>query len=126
MLGPVDIKKQNIDSPPEAPTIPATGNIVSTLIEGEEYAKKKIAEILGEDVIKEGDSHKAQALYDYAKDKGAKSVEDVLWEIRYLGNRLGTPGYGESRLSFLYEYVYLLKEGRNITDKMKKMEVLNA
>jgi hypothetical protein len=124
MLGPSDIAAQNLETPPEAPVEPSQGVIVSSGAEGEEYAKKKIVEILGDDP-KTAEEFKVQALLDYAKDKGAKTPEDILWEIRYLGNRLGTPGYGESRLSFLYEYVFLIKEDRLVKDKMKKMEVFN-
>jgi hypothetical protein len=124
MLGPQDVQKENIDSPPSPPADPGKGNIISTGVEAEEYAKKKIVEILGDDP-KVAEDFKVQALLDYAENKGAKTAEDILWEVRYLANHLGTPGYGESRLSFLYEYVYLLKESDTIKDKMKKMEVFN-
>ena len=124
MLGPDDIKKQNIDDPPEAPTVPITGDIVTSAGESEDYAKRKIVEILGDDPNRV-DDFKVQALYEYAQNKGAKSIEDVLWEIRYVANHLGTPGYGESRLSYLYEYIYLLNESKTIEDKLKKMEVFN-
>lgn len=125
VLGPEDIKAQNEVSPPGDPVVAPDGAIVSSGVEAEQYAKKKIIEILGEDP-KTKEDFKVEAILNYAKEKGAKSVEDILWEVRYLANHLGTPGYGESRLSFLYEYVYLLKESRGIEDKLKKMEVFNA
>jgi hypothetical protein len=124
MLGPQDIQKLNIDSPPAAPVAAPDGVIVTSAAEGEDYAKRKIAEILGDDPEKVED-YKVAALYKYTQDKGAKSIEDVLWEIRYIANRLGTPGYGESRLNYLYEYIYLLNESKSVEDKLKKMEVFN-
>jgi hypothetical protein len=126
MLGPEEIKKNNLETPPAAPVIPPAGDIVSSFVEEDEYAKSKIAEILGEDPSKAKEDYKRQAILDYVKSKGAKTLEDVLWEVRYIANHVGTPGYGESRLNYIYEYVYLLTESKNIESKLKKMEVFNA
>lgn len=126
MLGPQDIQKANIDSPPEPPVPSVAGDIVSSFVEGDELAKQKIVQILGNDSTNPKKDFQSQAILDYVKSKGAKTMDDVLWEVRMIANRLGTPGYGESNLSFVYEYIYLLNESKNLNDKLKRMEVFNA
>jgi hypothetical protein len=126
MLGPQDIQQENLENPPVTPEpAPEGDRVISSAAEGENYAKKKITEILGVEQ-KTNEDYKVKAVLEYAKAKGADTIEDILWEVRYLANQLGTPGYGESRLSFLYEYIYLLNESKTIKDKLKKMEVFNA
>jgi hypothetical protein len=91
------------------------------------FTKEKIAEILGENPKEAYKFDKElEEILDYALTKNPKELEDILWEVRYLGNMLGTPGYGENRIKFMYEYVYLLNEGMRINRKLKSMESLNA
>lgn len=128
MISPNELKKLDIEEPIEDEVNePKTqGTIIPENIDVE-YCKSKIAEILGEDPKEVSRfDEELTALLEYAKDKKANSLEDILWEIRYLANMLGTPGYGESRLKFIAQYVYLTKESMNINKKLKKMENLNA
>lgn len=127
MLGPLDIAKINAENPVvEELTHTEDGGISATSQEGQNYLKTKINEILGaEHEVSKVDTELTKIL-EWAEGKGAKTLEDVLWEVRELANHLGTPSYGESRLKFLYQYVYLLNESREITNKLKKMEGFNA
>jgi hypothetical protein len=91
----------------------------------DDFLKGKIADILGHD-IKEVPKYdtELERILEWARMKGAKSVEDILWEVRYLATRLGTPGIGESRIKWIYQYVFLENEDHIIKQQMKRMEGL--
>lgn len=129
MYSPNELRRLELaeaDQPEEA--LPEVDQqLVDKANTGDVYLSQKIAEVLGHD-IKDVDKFEMElkALIDYTKDKGATSIEDALWEIRYLANRLGTPGYGEDRIKFMYQYITLLKHTFESERKLKKMESLNA
>lgn len=123
VLGPLDIAAQ----PYVEPVISKDGGISVTSAEGENFLKGKINEILGGEMEEIGSvDTELTKILEWAKAKGATTLEDVLWEVRDLANHLGTPSYGESRLKFLYQYVYLLGERDRATEQLKKMEAFNA
>jgi len=137
MLSPMEIKKLELEEeplvtdgePPKEEFSQTTDKREVILPHDTDvnFTKEKIAEILGENP-KEAYKFDAELeeILDYVISKNPNNLEDILWEIRYLGNMLGTPGYGESRIKFMYEYVYLLNEGMRINKKLKKMENFNA
>jgi hypothetical protein len=128
MLGPEDIKKQNVDNPVvvEPQETKIDENVVSAM-ENSDYLIAKINEILGGDHTDiEKNGIELKRIMEYAQEKGAKTMEDVLWEVRYLANRLGSPSYGESRVKFLHQYIYLANESRIVAEKMKMMEGFNG
>jgi hypothetical protein len=90
-----------------------------------DFLKTKIAEILGHS---NDDASKydleLNRILDWAHSKGASSPEDILWEVRYLATRLGTPGIGESRIKWLHQYIFLENEDAIIKNQLKKMESL--
>lgn len=57
------------------------------------------------------------------KDNPKASNEDIIWGVRELLLRLGTPRFGESNLDRLYQYVFLRTEKDNIE---KKLNVLGG
>jgi NTP pyrophosphatase (non-canonical NTP hydrolase) len=131
MLSPNELKKIELEETPIVTVDEVVEEkIPQTFIHPDidtNYVKGKIAEILGEDPkdVEKYDIELSKIL-EYTKNKKAESLEDILWEVRYVANMLGTPGYGESRLKFLYEYIYLLGENQQITNKLKTMESFNA
>lgn len=128
MKSPNEIQKENLENPQvDEPVVEVDQKLIETAHGHEDYYKGKIAEILGEDA-KNASKYDMElnTLLQYASEKGAESMEDVLWEIRYLANHLGTPGYGENRIKFMYRYVYLLRETMESERKLKMMEGFNA
>lgn len=79
-----------------------------------------IAEILGGDVNKH--SKELTAIKEFvSKDKPDASNEDLIWGVRELLMRMGTPKFGESNLDRLYQYVYLRNEKDNIEKKLNTL-----
>lgn len=128
MKSPNEVLKEELANPSvDEVVVEVDQNLIDTAHGHEDYYKGKIAEILGEDAKNIGKFDlELNALLEYTQEKGAKSMEDVLWEIRYLANHLGTPGYGENRIKFMYQYVTLLKHTLHSEKKLREMESFNA
>ena len=64
--------------------------------------------------------HKLQILLEYAKSKtDDHSIENLKWEVRHLGVKLGTPPLGEQLINQLFRYATLDLQSRKI-DKEKE------
>jgi hypothetical protein len=130
LLAPTDkveiTEEQAKEEAKNEPKITKDGGLNVTSDEGVKFLEGKINEILGGDA-KSLSNNKLELtkVREWATNKGAKSLEDVLWEVRDLANHLGTPGYGESRLKYMYQWIYLSQLRDETTGKMKKMEGFN-
>jgi hypothetical protein len=127
MQSPEELQKEALENP--------TPEVDITKLESRElpvhsqqdgdFLKGKIAEVLGHS-ISDAEKYDVELnrIMDWAKNKGAESIEDILWEVRYLSTRLGTPGVGESRIKWLHQYIFLENEDAIIKGQLKKMEDL--
>lgn len=76
-----------------------------------------IAEVLGGDVRKH--EKELTAINEFlTRENPNASMEDIVWGVREILLRLGTPKFGESNLDRLYQYVYLRNEESNIKKKL--------
>ena len=105
------------------PTFTKEGSITVTSDEGTNFLKGKINEIFDESTgdLKKNDVKLAR-IVEWANQKGAKSVEDAMWAIRDLANHLGSPEVGESKLSRIYNWIYLSQVRDEAETKLKGME----
>lgn len=90
---------------------------------GEEMIYKKVAEVLGLDSFSEMEKYKDQIkmIADYAKGKGSEDVMDFEWEVKQLGQRIGSPALGEKMIVNVARYVYLLTEKGRVESEINKM-----
>ena len=90
----------------------------------DENSKVQIARALGleklEDVKKY--QHQIERLTEWGKAKGAKDMEDLIWQVKQLANRIGGPRFGELNVRNLATYAYLELERMKIDQQLKEME----
>jgi len=68
-------------------------------------------------------SDKIGTLIDYAKSQtDDHSREGILWAIRSLENKVGTPPLGEKMINYLNKYAWLKLEQKRLDDETKKYE----
>ena len=61
-------------------------------------------------------------LLDYAKDQSEdNSVEGLMWAIRELEIKIGTPPFLEDRVKLMARYAYLFMEGKKTSKELKKL-----
>lgn len=66
---------------------------------------------------------KINTLIDYAKTKVDEPTSDnIIWAIRNLGLKLGTPPLGEKLINYLTQYAFLELETRKLEDKKRRFE----
>ena len=62
-------------------------------------------------------------LIEWAQAKGAKDTTDIVWSIRQLANRVGSPHIGNDWAQHLAEYAYLELERNKIDGQLKEMDM---
>ena len=62
-------------------------------------------------------------LIDWAKANGAKTMDDILYEIRYLSNKLGN-NPNEKKIKTISRYVYLSGERSRLNTELERMQTL--
>jgi len=61
-------------------------------------------------------------LIDWAYAKGAKDTTDVVWNIKQLANRIGSPKLGNNWPQHLATYAYLEMQRLEIDKSLREME----
>jgi hypothetical protein len=61
-------------------------------------------------------------LMDWAYAKGAKERVDVIWAVKQLANRVGSPKIGNNWPQHLAQFAYLELERMKIEGQLKEME----
>jgi hypothetical protein len=122
MLGAEDVKKQQQDNPQlyQKPDIATTNNTVT--ITG--IDELQVANHLGIASMEAGKySQEIKNIIDWAKANGAKTLDDILYEVRYLSNMLGSNAY-EKKIKTISRYVFLANEKTRIATEMDRMKEL--
>lgn len=87
---------------------------------GPDIFLQPIADILGGDINKH--SKELTAIKEFvSRDNPNATNEDLVWGVRELLMRMGTPKFGESNLDRLYQYVYLRNEKDSIEKKLNTL-----
>jgi hypothetical protein len=72
------------------------------------------------DIVKAGDH--VRRLIEWAVAEGAKDSMDIVWKIKQLQSRIGSPHLGESWPSHLGQFVYLEMERNRIDKQLKEIQ----
>lgn len=70
--------------------------------------------------------HQIERLIQWAEAKGAKDNTDILYSIKQLANRVGSPKLGNNWAQHLSQYAFLEMERLNIDKQLRELEVPNA
>lgn len=130
MNSPEQLQKAELeqaDQPYEEPSASDERRLIQTAHESDDFLKSKITEVLGHSPAEANKfDMELNRILEWARNTGAESIEDILWEVRMLSSKLGTPGLGESRIKWLHQYIYLENEESIVRSKMEAMHSLNG
>ena len=124
MLGPEDIKKQQLDTPTVEQKTVETVEEKPVIGEIESVTHKRVAEVLGVDIeTSEKFKREVSAITEWVRSKGIKDMNDIVWEVRNLVRTLGKSN-GEPSINKAYRYVYLQGEKSAIEAELRRFETL--
>lgn len=120
MLGAEDVKKLQIENPQVTPevkeSIPGNNTVLDNVL-----LHAQIGQQLGLATLEaERYSHEINKIVEWAKANGAKTMEDILYEIKYLSNRLGNNPM-EKKIKTVARYVFLATERQRINTEMERL-----
>lgn len=101
----------------------STINSSSDLLPANDYLERSlIAKAVGieDETGKRKFQDQIGRLIEYARSKGAKSANDMVFEVKKLANRVGTP-IGDHLARHLSTYAYLEMERNRLDDQLKVM-----
>jgi len=92
--------------------------------EVDELVKLHLARSVGlerqSDIVKYQDQ--IDRLMEWAREKGAKNKEEMVWQVRQLANRIGGPTIGTNWVRHLANYAYLEMEKLKIDKQLQELE----
>ena len=120
MLGAEDVKKYTIENPQvEAQTqevTPADNTVINNTV-----LHSQIGQQLGLASMELGRyTYEIDQVIDWAKSNGAKTMEDIIYEIRYLTNTLGNNPM-EKKIKTVARYVFLATEKNRINTEIERL-----
>jgi len=121
MLGAEDVKKLQYDNPSlvSPKDISVTNNQIH--IDGA-IDEVRIAQVLGLASSEASQySMEIKNLIDWARSNGAQTMDDILYEIRSLSNKLGS-SFEEKKIKTLSRYIFLTKEKQRLDIEMDRLK----
>lgn len=117
-----------VDEKPTAKTlIENADNVRSMVVGGEplqEALIKAVEQVMGLDSDTERHRYapKVQTLLEWAKTQTKEHTpENIMWAIRSLELKTGTPPLAEKRINYIARMAYLLTEGKKIDSEIKSL-----
>lgn len=122
MLGSEDVKKQALENPEiYSPIESSVTN--NTFSRDNQLNELRVGQVLGLASLEVGRySQEIQNIIDWALNNGAKSTDDILYEIRYLSNMLGN-NPNEKKIKTISRYVFLANEQKRLVKEMERLTV---
>ena len=122
MLGAEDVKKIQLTNPEVIEASKRTPEDTRiNLAPQDSFTEYKVASIFGLASLEAGKySQEISDIVEWARANGAKTMDDILYEIRYLTNMLGTRD-NEKKIKTVARYVYLATEKSKIMQDMERM-----
>lgn len=122
MLGSEDVKKQALENPEiYSPIESSVTN--NTFSRDNQLNELRVGQVLGLASLEVGRySQEIQNIIDWALNNGAKSTDDILYEIRYLSNMLGN-NPNEKKIKTISRYVFLANEQKRLAKEMERLTV---
>lgn len=122
MLGAEDVKKYQNENPIQVETqvkedIPANNLNFDNLI-----LRNQIGQQLGLATLEvEKYSGEVNDIIDWARSNGAKTPEDIMYEIKYLSSQLGNNPM-EKKIKTVARYIFLTKEKQRLNTEMERLK----
>lgn len=121
MLGAEDVKKYQTETPPQVETeiketLPSDNlNLDSVVL------RTQIGQQLGLASLEvEKYSGEIESIVEWARSNGAKTMEDILYEIRYLSGNLASNPM-EKKIRTVARYVFLSNEKQRLNKEMERL-----
>jgi flagellar hook-length control protein FliK len=84
----------------------------------------QVAQVLGLASLETGRySQEITDAIEWAKANGAKSMDDILYEIRYLSNRLGN-NPNEKKIKTISRFIFLSGERNRLNTEIERLQTL--
>jgi hypothetical protein len=120
MLGAEDVKKYTIENPQvevqSQEVTPGDNTVINNTV-----LHSQIGQHLGLASLELGKyTYEIDQIIDWAKANGAKSMDDIIYEIRYLTNTLGNNPM-EKKIKTVARYVYLANEKNRINTEIERL-----
>jgi hypothetical protein len=122
MLGAEDVKKYQVETPIETQVETKEVTPGSNLNLDSAILRNQIGQQLGLASLEvEKYSGDIDSILDWARSNGAKSMEDIIYEIRYLSNMLGNNPM-EKKIRTVSRYVFLANEKQRLNMEMERLK----
>jgi hypothetical protein len=121
MLGAEDVKKYTIENPQvetqSQEITPGDNTVINNTV-----LHSQVGQHLGLASMELGKySYELDQIIDWAKANGAKTMDDIIYEIRFLSNTLGQNAM-EKKIKTVARYVFLANEKTKINTELERMK----
>jgi hypothetical protein len=121
MLGAEDVKKYTIENPQveaQAQEVtPGDNTVLNNTV-----LHLQVGQHLGLASMELGKySYELDQIIDWAKANGAKTMDDIIYEIRFLSNTLGQNAM-EKKIKTVARYVFLANEKNKINTELERIK----
>jgi hypothetical protein len=124
MLGAEDLKKLQAEMPTPVQTTPQETPTGNNVVFDKALLEQNIGSVLGLASLEASKySYEINNIIDWAKANGAKSMDDIIYEIRYLSSTLGN-NMDEKKIKTISRYVFLANEKTKLNQEMERMKQL--
>jgi hypothetical protein len=124
MLGAEGVKQLQTEQPQIFQKPEVTPQVTENLTPDNSVVSSQVASLLGLASLETGRySQEIADVIDWAKANGAKSLEDIIYEIRFLTNKLGN-NPNEKKIKTISRYVYLSGERNKLNTEIERMQTL--
>ena len=124
MLGAEGVKQLQTEQPQIFQKPEATPQVTENFTPDNSVVSSQVASVLGLASLESGRySQEIADVIDWAKANGAKSLEDIIYEIRFLTNKLGN-NPNEKKIKTISRYVYLSGERTRLNTEIERMQTL--
>jgi hypothetical protein len=124
MLGAEGVQKLQLEQPQVFQKPVEQPQVNENFVANEFVLQNQIASVLGLASMESGRySQEITELIDWAKANGAKSMDDILYEIRYLSNRLGN-NPNEKKIKTVSRFIFLANERNRLNTEIERMQSL--
>lgn len=124
MLGAEGVKQQQLENPSVIQSTPQETPQGINVDTSDAMFLQNIGSVLGLASLETSRySHEINNIVEWAKANGAKSMDDIMYEIRYLSNMLGNNPL-EKKVKTISRYVFLANEKSKINQEIERMKQL--
>jgi hypothetical protein len=124
MLGAEGVKQLQTEQPQILQKPEATPEVRDNFTPDNFVISSQVASVLGLASLESGRySQEIADVIDWAKANGAKTMDDILYEIRSLSNKLGN-NPNEKKIKTISRYVYLSGERSRLNTELERMQTL--